>query len=540
MAWNYGTLVEERCTRNPSLQSLHNFLSTPQPCGSNLERIVSVDVFRGENSKIPHSVQREVSPSLLANELRDDERLPEGDGEMLGQILLIENISQEAICTLGANLSIDPMFFASHLHSAWREVDSQSPKFCQLPSQTKQQNFATFFYHKSLLFPDLENQDCKLVPKSSNVRRKVVVFPGEKGRRVGLAQHCCSVFVGRNRETKGWLGKCLRDHCTSVSSTTYLTFTFYILGLVLVDPPTKDEFVSLRSDEQEVPVRTPNNPLFGRTEDFERTTDGNKPTRLSGSPIAGQSMLTDLLESWQTLPEGFTPHTLTIRALSYYALRLVAAEWVSYISLMCFCLRQYDSPPSPGGAPASGTRTAAASTSKDLDRINCSLVSISSWPRRVNSSTISLRKCTTFIKHHAGHSEALDSARGQWEALQDDYEHLTHSLIQQGKQLEAAVPLVTAYLQLAESRRANLETKDVSRLTILAFVFVPLSFVSGLFSMNPDIGPGGSHFWLYFVVALPVVVLVLLVARPLTWNRLYAWLKRVLVYLRRCGSSCLS
>ena len=293
-------------------------------------------------------------------------------------------------------------------------------------------------------------------------------------------------------------------------------------------------------------VRTPSRPLFGRTEDFQATTPDSTVT-LASSPqdpgnTAGQSMLQDVLDSWQTLPDDFAPHQpLSLRTLSYYPLRLVAAEWVSYLALMCFCLRQYDSPPSPAGSIDHGGRsedadhtTAAASTCRDLDRINSALVSISSWPRRVSSSTLSLRKCVAFIKHHDTDPDNPEPT--QWRLLLDDYEHLTRGLTQQGKQLEAAVPLVTVYLQLAESRRMNLETKDVSRLTVLAFVFVPLSFVSGLFSMNPEISPGGSRFWLYFAVALPVVVLVLLVARPATWKGLFRWLKTARSLSRGCGS----
>jgi len=212
MTWSYATLVEARCTRNPSLQSLHKFLSTPLPQTSAPGRIVSLDFFTDDDSKT-YTLPREVSPSRLADELRDGEkvRLPEDAGDtatQVGQILFIENISREMMSTLGANLSIDPAFFAAHLHAAWREVEAQSPKFSELPSQTKRQGFATFCYHQSRIFPELDDRDSKLVPSASNITRKVVVFPGERGRRVGLAQHCCSVLVAnKTRKMKGWLGE---------------------------------------------------------------------------------------------------------------------------------------------------------------------------------------------------------------------------------------------------------------------------------------------------------------------------------------------
>jgi hypothetical protein len=281
------------------------------------------------------------------------------------------------------------------------------------------------------------------------------------------------------------------------------------IGLVLVDPPIQDTYVSLRGKRQVI-IKTPSLPLFGGTEDFLPADFPHQhPT-----PSTGQPMLEQLLYYWTAARSAdFTPETLTLRALSYYPLRFIAAEWVSYLAVMCFSLRHNDNPP-----------TGSTSSPKDLDKINSALISISSWPRRVASSITSLGKSISFIKHHGQAETSSDS----WTSLQEDYEYLALSLINQGKQLEATVPLVTTYLQLAESRRAYLETKNVSRLTTVALVFVPLSFVSSLFSMNEVFTPGGSRFWLYFVVAFPVLVLALLIARSLTFGYSFqcSWFNR--------------
>lgn len=267
-------------------------------------------------------------------------------------------------------------------------------------------------------------------------------------------------------------------------------------GLVLVDPPIQDVYISLRPSKYNAVIYTPSTPLFGGTEDFLSTASPASP----GAPSAGQSMLDELLHYWKiNRPENFSPEKLTLRALSYYPLRIIAAEWVNYIALMCICARQYDNPPS-----------ASSTLSKDLKQMDLTLLSISSWPRRVISSMTSLRKCIAFIKCHGQDPPSSES----WTSLQEDYEHLAYSLVQEGKLLEATIPLVTAYLQLTESRRAYVETNNVSRLTVLAFIFVPLSFVTSLFSMSEDIRPGGTRFWLYFAVALPILGLVILAARP--------------------------
>jgi len=284
-------------------------------------------------------------------------------------------------------------------------------------------------------------------------------------------------------------------------------------GLVLVDSPIQDTYMSLRG-KQQVVIQTPSMPLFGGTEDFLPADFPHKDP----APSTGQPMLEQLVYHWTTArPADFNPEKLTLRALSYYPLRLIAAEWVSYLAIMCFTLQHSDSPP-----------TGNTVSPKDLDRINSALVSISSWPRRVASSTTSLAKSISFINYH-GRGVTSDN----WKSLQEDYEYLALSLINQGKQLEASVPLVTTYLQLIESRRAYLETKNVSRLTTVALVFVPLSFVSGLFSMNEEFAPGGPLFWLFFVVSFPVLIIVFLVATssnlgfiyslPCCWFENWAW-----------------
>jgi hypothetical protein len=64
-----------------------------------------------------------------------------------------------------------------------------------------------------------------------------------------------------------------------------------------------------------------------------------------------------------------------------------------------------------------------------------------------------------------------------------------------------------ADMQFAESRRSITETKTVTRLTELAFVFVPLSFCASLFSMSIDELENGVPVWIFIVTALAMIAL---------------------------------
>ena len=77
------------------------------------------------------------------------------------------------------------------------------------------------------------------------------------------------------------------------------------------------------------------------------------------------------------------------------------------------------------------------------------------------------------------------------------------------------VAATTSIIQALDSRRSLKQTTDISRLTYLALSFIPLTFVSGLLSMNEKILTGGKVFYIYFAVAAPLCLVVFAIAlRP--------------------------
>lgn len=473
MISSYKALIEAKCQSNPALLNLQAFLSA-SAISPHSEQIISQKFF----SVGQRTTRTKLTTSQIAKEVHDNPQLNNATSHnKIGQILIVENISKETMAELGSCLDIDPMFFASHIHSAWRNLDSLSPKFCELPSQTKAQNFATFPYHRSLVFPDINREDYKLL-RLLNIRRKVIVLPPIQGRRIGLAQHCCSVMIVPGRKNT-WL------------------------GLVLVDSPMQDNYISFRG-KQEMYIKTPCTTLFhGTPEGLQMSCIPNLNTI-----SRDRSLLEKLLESWESSAQDFAQNDLNLKTLSYYPLRLIATEWVNYIEVVRVSLRNNSSPPSNTTA-----------SPEDLERIKSAVTSASSWPRRVASSTVSLRRSVLFIKKHS----RLDDNSTNWEALRDDYEYITASLVQHGEQLQTSVLSVTMFLQLLESRRVSSETKHVSRLTVLALTFVPLSFVSSLFSMNEVFSPGGPLFWVYFVVATPLLITVFILARSSQWGSVFIY-----------------
>jgi Mg2+ and Co2+ transporter CorA len=75
---------------------------------------------------------------------------------------------------------------------------------------------------------------------------------------------------------------------------------------------------------------------------------------------------------------------------------------------------------------------------------------------------------------------------------------------------------------LEESRRSADNAMRVEKLTILASIFIPLSFVCAAWGMNfVELGTGSLPIWMGFVTAGPVVVLSLPVYRIDLVKRLF-------------------
>ncbi len=78
------------------------------------------------------------------------------------------------------------------------------------------------------------------------------------------------------------------------------------------------------------------------------------------------------------------------------------------------------------------------------------------------------------------------------------------------------VSVVTSVLQITDTRRSLKEAANVTRLTYLTLLFVPLSFVASLFSMNGDVS--AHDLAIYFAVALPLCAMVFFVTRLPTFD----------------------
>jgi len=453
--------------------------SKRNPCLQNLCRFVKDDTARA-NCKVAclEFSNSEKQPYRKDLTLLELELLVNTDVDHChGRLIIIEDLNRPIIEVLGSALDIDPFFFAAHLHGPSVEIQSGKPSAVMLPSRIHAQNFLSLQYQRSIDFGTNLKAPRKL-SRDSNVPRKVVVLPPVKNIYIGLEQNSCSVLLTRTR-SKAWLGN--RPH-------TFGDNTDPKQGLILVDSPNSDRYTS-----PEKQIILPSQPFQGGYEDFSRRSSFLEPD--SGYP-GRVSLLEDLVYYWEKdTPPSFDQTQPSLLALSYYPLKVAAAEWVNYVAVMSHSIKQYE------------YSTDAPAEKHGLSRIDSDLRSLEIWGRRCLQTSDKLQSTIEFIRQRTEGLSGLE----EYSLIIRDFNHISAAVETYGHRLEIMVPVVTSVLQIADTRRSLREAANVTRLTNLALLFVPLSFVASLFSMNG--GVSRHDLAIYAAVAIPMCVVVFLIAR---------------------------
>ena len=191
---SYKSFVAERTQQNPHLQNLREFLQK-EATSQGACHIACLDFFPGDGPPSRRSLSLKGLGSLLSD--KDDA------DDLCGRLLIVEDISNDVVETLGSLLNIDPLFFASHMDTDEIDIKKTRLQTAILPSTKRSQKFLNLQYHRVIEFEDL-NSD-QTIFRKMNVSRKVKILSQLKGITIGLARHCCSIL--RTDGNHGhWLG----------------------------------------------------------------------------------------------------------------------------------------------------------------------------------------------------------------------------------------------------------------------------------------------------------------------------------------------
>jgi Mg2+ and Co2+ transporter CorA len=86
--------------------------------------------------------------------------------------------------------------------------------------------------------------------------------------------------------------------------------------------------------------------------------------------------------------------------------------------------------------------------------------------------------------------------------LRDDFLRILANMEDYQQRVEGLTSVITAIISISSDEQARKENQSITRrLAALAIVFVPLSFISGLFSMQTDISQLRDSIKWYFITS---------------------------------------
>jgi Mg2+ and Co2+ transporter CorA len=103
-----------------------------------------------------------------------------------------------------------------------------------------------------------------------------------------------------------------------------------------------------------------------------------------------------------------------------------------------------------------------------------------------------------------------------------DYTYLLSRYKQYSEHHQTAINNLTSSTALAESWKQISLATQVTKLTILASVFLPLSFCTGIFGMN-FVELDGLSIWIWAVVTIAIGIVTLIVYG---WDEKHRWISR--------------
>lgn len=141
-----------------------------------------------------------------------------------------------------------------------------------------------------------------------------------------------------------------------------------------------------------------------------------------------------------------------------------------------------------------------------------------------------LQEFVNFGYHSDVHPLSLDQ-RGELpsEILAKDTQQSVRSCMDL---IDKSSDSLRAEMQIVDSRRSIAEAESVSKLTELAFVFIPLSFVASLFSMQVHELEGGVPLYRFALVAIAFVLVAYAVRLSIRSSRLIEYKNRTFNQIR--------
>ncbi|KAL9608813.1 MAG: hypothetical protein Q9167_006370 [Letrouitia subvulpina] len=401
------------------------------------------------------------------------------------RLMIFEDLSSGLIELLGSHFDVDPRFFRGHLEDhTWFNTKDPWVELPELDSTIKNRSYFTIRYVQARYFEnDLYSQAAKRQAGSFNVLRRIDLEGSAEsgtdkwwdgtGGSVGIVRHKVSLWVKPKRENDAWTGILLLDPSLTEGHLLWN-------GYGNLDSPP-----SIYEQRQLMPTSS-----FSFFEAFisQAMTIGLVPGAVEPELITAP-LYPLIFGQW-------------LVALEYTFTGLFQVEWHIDAS------RVYE--------PQDPSRQRGP---KELD--DC-LQRLHKWQRRLPFFTSWLELTITslegryqtayaipFQKQSNLDQDSSPTAPKLWAEIISDFRTLHMRFSNLALRADKILNIATAITSVQENKRAIEQSQRLTLITYLAFIFIPLSFVSSFLSMNGDFASQKKAYPTFFEVGLPICLLAL-------------------------------
>jgi Mg2+ and Co2+ transporter CorA len=416
------------------------------------------------------------------------------------RLFIVEDLSQQVIELLGSRFDIDPMFFRDQVDDfVWHNVRDPWAQPPSLQSNMKHRQWflmrnVRMRYYKT--FNDFEKARDEAA--SWNVQRR----PDDDENHWKFADSDGAVVSTMRTRTALWVGK--DKQCDNAT-----------VGILLVDPTTSHGQPLWYDRSNWLPVPKMHDP-----------PSHNPPSRLS------ESWYKDILSMTKSFPwfDAPNPSTSTsmmnAHVLAKPALYTICAEWLivcDYVKTRLSQIeRELEMPHlfrSKGDAIESSlkrlhTWRRQIPVFKEMltDTIQYALPAAARLAAAPSTSPAPTSPLSTrsLVIETGGDGINFEDYTG-YEDIAPDFRRVAKAIDILQERVDRLTDIVTSEINIEDSRRGLVENHNMARLTWLATVFIPLSFISSMYSMNEDITALKITYGWYWLTAVPFTLSVMLV-----------------------------
>ena len=391
-------------------------------------------------------------------------------------LFLVEDLSREVIEMLGAKFDIDPLFFREQiLDYSW--FNTRDP-WAMAPSLMASMRHRDWFRVRNVrlrYFASHQSfQDAQRESRTFNVQRRLDDdentwrYMDKIGATVAMTRTKTAIWIGNNGpQGRGTIGIVLLDPTVHEGTPLWYGHTNWL--------PSP----SINAKES---PETPPGTLF------EHIIQATTTYPWFPSSIKTMSKEQDLFVN----PTLFTLSAEWLVVCEYIKTRLGQLEY------------ELEKP---------------KFFSSKRDMFEKSLPRLQIWRRAI---PVFRDMVTETLEHALPAASRLTSsgtARSPVDHIAPDFKRILYILNELQSRADSNVQLIMSKMSIEDTRRGLTESHSLARLTWLATIFIPLSWVTGLFSMTDDLATMKATFGWYFAAALPLTALCLAVA----WTASKGW-----------------